>query len=447
MLFRVNARSEATKQSHYNLNHKNLLLDAICLAKVFSFMTKPIIFIIFFILSTVVAFAKSGFDSHAITKKAAEDLGTFRYKSMLDDMETAISINPGDVEKYVPLISFYYDNQIWKEAEVVLKNAIENCPNEHKVDLNGWLAEVLLNQKKWDEAKGHLDKAIQGFPDDAMIYYDLAIYYYYKGDYVSAGKLMKTIALKDKDTPDTYYAFYEHLMDNGKRDDPGLLQLAKAALDAEPDNFKTHRLYAIVLRNAHFKDFDNQLPEILNHLNIALKLNPKYVLSFVTISDTYLLLGKNQKNPEHYKTAIEWLEKARALNDRTYENLDLDYGNIYLQMDQYEKSIEYAQKHHKKFPDDQEATEMLGEAYNNLAYDDYVKGINLRQGVETIDKAIKLGPDNGMYLSTKAELLYKLKEYEQAYTLIIKAHAKLPNEEEINQDVVMIEKAIKKGSF
>ena len=90
---------------------------------------------------------------------------------------------------------------------------------------------------------------------------------------------------------------------------------------------------------------------------------------------------------------------------------------------------------------------MLGEAYNNLAYDDYVKGINLRQGVETIDKAIKLGPDNGMYLSTKAELLYKLKEYEQAYTLIIKAHAKLPNEEEINQDVVMIEKAIKKGSF
>ena len=399
--------------------------------------------IVFFFFSAGLAFAKSGFDSHAISNQALEDLNTFRVESMISDMETAISTNPRNIGKYVPLIYLFYNNRIWDKAEKVLKLAIENCPNERNIDLNGWLADDLLNQKKWDEAKGYLDKAVKEFPDEAMLYYDLAVYYFYKGDYVSAGSLMKTIALKDKDTKDTYYALYDHLLVKEKEDHPGLIQMAQAALDAEPENFKTHRLYAVVLRNAHLNDFDKQLSEILDHLNTALKLNPKYILTYITFADTYLLLGNNQNNPKHYKTAIEWLDKAKKLHDRVYENLDYDYANIYLQMSQYEKAINYAQKYHKMNPGDPTGKEILGDAYNNFAYDCYEKGIKLRQGIGLIDKALKLDPDNGIYLSTKAELLYKLKEYEQAYTLIIKARNKLPKEEEINKDMAMIEKALK----
>ena len=62
-----------------------------------------------------------------------------------------------------------------------------------------------------------------------------------------------------------------------------------------------------------------------------------------------------------------------------------------------------------------------------------------------IDKALKLDSGNGIYLATKAELLYKLKEYKEAFKLIMQAHVKLPKEDEINQDVVMIEKALQSG--
>ena len=398
--------------------------------------------ILLFILSTGSVFAESGFDPRVISTHAAEDLNAFNVQSTVDDMETAISSSPGDIGKYVPLINFYYSNQIWDKAEDVLKDAIDRFPGEHTIDLNGWLADDLLDQKKWDEAKGYLDIALKGFPDEAMLYYDLGIYYFYKGDYVSAGRLMKTIALKDKDTQDTYYAFYDQLLDKDKPQ-PGLVVMVKAALDAEPDNFKTQRLYAAALRNVHFRDFSQQLPEILEHLNTALKLNPKFTLTYISIFDTYLLLGNNQNDPKYYKTALEWLDKAKALHDPACKDLDFDYANIYFQMSDYEKAIRYAEKYHKADPDDQGGTDILGEAYNNLAYDDYEKGTRLRQGIDIIDKAITLAPANGMYLSTKAELLYKLKDYEQAYTLITKAHILLPKEEEINKDIVMIENALK----
>ncbi len=407
-------------------------------------MIKTTIFSILFFLNFGLVFAKPAFDSQTISNQAADDLDTFRAYSDIDDMETAIGADQNNIDKYVPLIQLYYSHQIWDKAEEVLKLAIERCPNEHELDLDGWLADDLLNQKKWDEAKGYLDKAIKKFPNEAGNYYNLAIYNFYKGQYVVAGKLMKTIALKDKGTQDTYYSLYEHIADKEQYDHPGLIQMAKAALNEEPKNYKTQRLYAAVLRNTHVKNLDQQLPEILEHLNTALKLNPKYALTYVTIADTYLIMGKNHNNPQHFKTALEWLDKARAINDSTYEKLDYVYANIYLKMSQYEKAIEYAQRYHKNSPEDQGGGEMLANAYNGFAYDCYQKGMNLHQGIAMIDKALKLDPDNGIYLSTKAELFYKLKEYKQAYALIIKAHDKLPKEEEINQDLVMIKAMLKK---
>ncbi len=401
-----------------------------------------ILTIIFFLHSGLI-FAKPASESPGLSNQASSDLDAYRVVSGIDDMETAISTNPSDVDKYIPLASFYYSYQQWDKAEEVLKRAIEYCPNERNKDLKGWLADDLLNQKKWDEAKPYLDQALKEFPDEAMLYYDLAIYYFYKGDYASAGRLMKTIALKDKDTPDTYYGLYQHFINQEKSDHPGLIQMAQAALEAEPENYKTHRLYACVLRNAHYSDFKKQLPEILKHLNMALKLNPQYILTYVTLADTYLLLGKNQNTPKDYQTALEWLDKARGLHDRLYEKLDYDYAILYVEMGEYAKAISYAQKYHQMNPDNPAATEMLGNAYNGFAYNCYKKGVQLRQAMAMIDKAIKLDPDNGMYLSTKAELLYKLKDYEQAYALILKAHDKLPKEDEINQDVAMIEKALR----
>jgi tetratricopeptide (TPR) repeat protein len=406
---------------------------------------KTAIFTIIFLLNSGFAFAKPSLDAKTLAKQNDNDLGIFRVQSEIDAMQSAIDRDPGNVQKYVPLIQFYYQSQIWDKAEEVLKEAIDSCTNDQGIDLNGWLADDLLNLKKWDEARGYLDTALKKYPDEPMLYYDLGVDRFFKGNYAAAGKLMKMIALKDKGTQDTYYGLYDQIMNTAKEDDPGLLQMAKAALDQEPDNFKTHRLYAAAIRNAHAKDLDKYLPEILDQLNTALKLNGQYALTYITIADTYLMLAKNHNDPKQYKTALEWLDKAKAVNDPTYKKMDYEYANIYLEMSQYDKAVEYAERFHKNFPDDAGGVEMLGIAYNDFAYDDYQKGKDLQQGIIMIDKALKLDPDNGMYMSSKAELLYKLKKYQEAYKLILQAHAQLPNEDEISQDKDMIEKMLKEG--
>jgi tetratricopeptide (TPR) repeat protein len=86
----------------------------------------------------------------------------------------------------------------------------------------------------------------------------------------------------------------------------------------------------------------------------------------------------------------------------------------------------------------------LATAYNNKAYDFYKEGKNLEEGLELVEKAILLDPKEGVFLSTKAELLYKMGRYQEAYEYIKRGIALKPNHPEIQQDFKMIEEAVNK---
>ena len=56
----------------------------------------------------------------------------------------------------------------------------------------------------------------------------------------------------------------------------------------------------------------------------------------------------------------------------------------------------------------------FADAYNTLAWTYAENGKRLDQGLFIIDKAIELKPDNLQYKDTKAEILYKMKRYDEA---------------------------------
>jgi tetratricopeptide (TPR) repeat protein len=113
-------------------------------------------------------------------------------------------------------------------------------------------------------------------------------------------------------------------------------------------------------------------------------------------------------------------------------------------MEEYDKGIERLEYAFDRGVNDKNAVELLAAAYNNKAYSYYETGKNIKEGLKTIDKAIALNPNNGLILSTKAELLYKAKKFKEAYQYIQKAMELEPDEPGIKKDLEIMEAAIQK---
>jgi len=58
---------------------------------------------------------------------------------------------------------------------------------------------------------------------------------------------------------------------------------------------------------------------------------------------------------------------------------------------------------------------------NNLAWFLIDKDLNINEGLELVDKAIKLFPDDYLYLDTKGWGLYKQGKYEKALEILEKS--------------------------
>jgi tetratricopeptide (TPR) repeat protein len=221
--------------------------------------------------------------------------------------------------------------------------------------------------------------------------------------------------------------------------------LFEAAVEMEPDNYRAMRALGGAVRYAgvHSENFQESLESSLKILRKALELNPDYILTYITISNHFKILAllKNGDSEENLRTARDWLDRAYKKDP---ENPWVAYsmGALYLLTEEYAKAIEhleFALTLRNQAPIERD----LVLAYNQLAYGYYTRGTNLEEGLELIDKAIAINSEDGIILSTKAELLYKLGRYEEAFRYISKGIRLEPDIEEIQKDFMMIKEALK----
>lgn len=90
----------------------------------------------------------------------------------------------------------------------------------------------------------------------------------------------------------------------------------------------------------------------------------------------------------------------------------------------------------------EEFKKFVSDCYNDQAHKLYTKKTDLEEGLKLIDKGLEKYPNEGVYLATKAELLYAIGRYDEAYNYIKKAAGFEPNNPEIKKDVKMIEDAL-----
>jgi tetratricopeptide (TPR) repeat protein len=367
-------------------------------------------------------------DAHDVISKIQEDIGR----------------NPENHANYAALAFVYDYTNLPAKALEAIKAEIKYSPEKSGWDMiYGNLAREYFSLDRIDEVKKPALKSVRYNPKNISSHMNLLKYYILKGRYKEAAAELKTISSLDKEM-DFYYEIYKCCFDKIK-DKNKIIELFREAVKANPDNYMSHRALGTAMRDLFNDDMEKNLPVIMKSFNKAVELNPKYIPTYISIANTYMYLGLKTNKNSYYNDALKCIDRAYKLEP---ENLKVAYcmGNIFLAMGQYDKGLERLEYAISRGGNDKDTIELLAAGYNNKAYTYYETGKNLEEGLKIINKAIMLSPKDSFILSTKAELLYKMQKFDEAYKYIQKAVKFAPDEPGIKMDLANLEKTMKKKS-
>jgi TolB-like protein/Tfp pilus assembly protein PilF len=286
------------------------------------------------------------------------------------------------------------------------------------------------------------------FPD-AYRYHFLAIEAYYNMDYKTAIKLdSQALAIDTNFVGSIVTRCWENFSNGNFAEASKWLLKAYMKRDQVPliTHIKLDYQYAMLFQTA-----EEQL-KYLTQLQKIEDNNPKY---YMQMAYQYTDLGK-------YNESIPYFEKAHKIYEKWdmeppddkfyYEYLILAYHRT----GQDRKMKEVLQKAEKNLIKDRRADHniRLAEIFSNAGLfnksEEYFKkvileqpgnpnifytyatslinnNLNVSRGLELIDKALELNPNNGAYIDTKAWGLYKQHRYDESLDLLAKAYKIFPS--------------------
>jgi len=358
-------------------------------------------------------------------------------------IKNVIAADPSNYTAYEMLALLYeYANQYEQALQELLTAAQYFPQHSQEGDIfYGHLGRIYIHLQRFDEAKPIIDKALLCNPDNLFNRMSLLSYYIAKDMHKEAAQELKVMSSLNKEK-DYYYHFYVYATSDLHKPGPGVIKLFQEAIKANPKNNMPYRAFAIALRD-HSTNLKKDFPRIQAQLKKSLKLNQKYLYTYISFADTYMLLGLETGKRAYFKKSLHWFNRAYALEP---DNIILAsaMGHFYVNTGAYDKAIdtlEYVRAHGDNSTG---IIDGLVYAYNNKADRYYKTGENLESGLEIIDKALKLRPNDGMLFTTKAQILYKMQRYSEAYEYIKKAIAIYPHNEVIMEDFQAIKEAFEK---
>ncbi|MBU1124922.1 MAG: tetratricopeptide repeat protein [Candidatus Omnitrophica bacterium] len=366
------------------------------------------------------AFAKQEVISQGIQEILSGEPSKLQINERIAELKKGIEQNPDDYRRYEMLALVYdyiddYENELMYYELAAKYYPIDG---EEADVIFGNLARAYINLERFDEAKPAIDKALSVNPDNPFNHIHLLNYYIAKDKYKEASEELKFVSGADKQR-DYYYDFYVYALKVLKKEGACLMELFKEAARANPDNYMSHRTYATALRN-HTTDMEKDFPVIIGELKKSLELNPQYIPSYVSMANAYMFGLLETKNKTYLKEALRWFNKADKLDPK---NVKLAYamGNFFAYTNNYDRAIEKLEYAISLGDTSEQIVDRLADVYNSKAYSYFLKGKNLKKGLEAAEKGLKLRPQFPYLLSTKAELLYKLKKFDESNECIEKA--------------------------
>lgn len=347
-----------------------------------------------------------GLDSPSTSQDLAEAVQNF---------SAALELDPDTARLYPALAVAYLARKENDKAIEILRKACDKQPGN---------VQPLIDLAVACEKSGHPDKAISYFiqaikmkPQMEGLYRELALIYFQQKKNTEALALLRH-GLKHVNPQGSIVNFcynFGKLYESVGMEDQALefYRLAATSKTEWPDPFI--RIASIYMKN--------DMPKALKTVDRALEKMPNEPKLLFLMG----LLYSNDKNFEKAIAAFQRTEKTVENSNNKQEDTKLNpvfyinYGSAYEKSGQLKNAENVFRKCLKMYPDSHEVL-------NYLAYMWAEQGENLDEGLQYINKAISLSPDNGAYMDTLGWIYYKQKKYEQALDQIKKANEMTKND-------------------
>jgi tetratricopeptide (TPR) repeat protein len=307
-------------------------------------------------------------------------------------------------------------------------------------------AEILINQKKYEQAKKLLLAVIESSPDNSYARLLLSDIYQIQGDTQSQLKEIET-AFNNPDLDleaklRVLTGYYMVIENENKR--KTAIKLAEMTLKNNPESGKLHFYYGDFLR------FDNRFKEAREAYTKAVELDGNNYQAWTSLLDIdiqlqdYEALIKHSEEglelfPNHaifwymngighffkkkYDNAVESLEQAKMLASENKEILTEVHkylGEVYQATKEYTKSDNAFEEALSLSPHD---VFIL----NNYSYYLALRKDKLNRAKELSAKLVQISPNQPAYMDTHGWVLFTMGDYKNAKTWIEKA-AQLSND-------------------
>ena len=329
-----------------------------------------------------------------------------------------------DHEKYEQIIDFYEDNHKKDIAMNVVSMALQQYPYSSTFMIRN--AQLLIDKHQFEEAKEWIDKASLLDGEDISICLTRADLYVWQGMHHEAIKLVKEFIEKaDEDDKEDLYLELADIYEDCERYDKVIYCLKQAVLINEESEEALNRLWFCteLLENYEIMiDFYKQL----------IDKNPYNIIAWFNIAHCYVGIDLWEK-------AIEAFEYVLAIDDK-FEDAYVDCADIYFNLKNYKKAIELYLSANTLSRVSKEVYFQVGLCYERLKepnkartyyrksltvdaeYDEaffrigesYISEKRYKEAISSLQRAIKIYPDNVYYHKALAETNLELEYFEEA---------------------------------
>lgn len=392
------------------------------------------------------------------------------YTEAFQSFEAAQALNPKWEYPVYGIGLVYFDQGSLNQARETFERAIQN--NRKFAPAYIKLGQVLAKEGFFDEALKEYQKAAEIRPYTAQDVYELAVIFAEGGNIDGAVQLYRRTLEIDPRHPQAHYAIADALYAQGDRDTA--VTHYRLAIEGDPalknNIYKPIEPYYIGILGA------NQARELMDKAKAILPEDPR---SYFYMAKLEADTGNTDKAIELYKKTLELIEKEpsyldiqlpqghfndshiylgdlyrkkgnldvaatyyrRALElDPTLANKFIEQGKTAFQSENYKEAIEPLNIHVILFPEDIEATYLLGQSYeghedsaNALTYyqktleldsnrsdvlykmaDIHIRSASHQKALETLKKIITIDPADAQAHYLSAQSYLALEQHEAA---------------------------------